>query len=165
MVRRLTTTAIVLAAVALVGCGGDDDDSGADGSSGPAASSDSTADDSAEDDRGGGNGAGADAAADLGDFPIPAPPGSTLTFTNEIDDITAHTITVPVGQMESAIAFYDDWTASEDDEYQRIVAESGGVSWVRTTGSSADSSRLILVSAPLEGDTEVLISLTDDPPG
>lgn len=174
MVRTLPTSVVLVAALTLSGCGGgDDDDTRADDATSAASddqaggdSDDDAGDDAGNDasDAGSGDSSNGGAAADLGDFPIPAPPNSELVFTNELEDITAHTVTVPIGDFESAIAFYDDWTSSESDDYQRVVAESGGVIWTRTTGS-VDSARNILLSAPSEGDDVIMIGLTDDPPG
>ncbi len=68
------------------------------------------------------------------------------------------TLSVPVDSYDDVVAFYDDWTAAEADEYQRVEAVSGGVSWVRIT--DPDNPGTIMLSAPLEGDSETLLSLS-----
>ena len=60
---------------------------------------------------------------------------------------------MPIDDVDTAISFYDEWTTSEADDYQRTDAEGGGVSWI-------GDGRVIQVLAPLEGDDEVLITLT-----
>ncbi|MGI9603467.1 MAG: hypothetical protein ACR2QE_16400 [Acidimicrobiales bacterium] len=155
---RGAVVGVCVALTALSGCGSSDDtsDPADDAASEPESSEDGQA--TIADD--GDNGGGESAPADLGDFPIPAPPGGTVTFTNEVDDITAITFSLPPEDFDATVAFYDDWTDSEADEYQRVVAESDGVSWLRTSGADG-TSRIIMVSAASGADDQVLVSLTD----
>lgn len=136
----------------LAGCGDDDDD----------ASSDADAADTEQVDTGdGASDTGGGEPVDLGDFPIPAPPGSAEIDRTEAQGAVAVTLTVPVDSYDDVVAFYDDWTASGDGSYQRIDAEAGGVSWIGV--DSGDVPRTIVLSAPLEGDAETFLSLTASP--
>ena len=69
---------------------------------------------------------------------------------------------VPLDQQDATIAYYDDWTDSEPDEYQRIAVESGGVSWQNAPELGAEMN-IIAVLAPLEGDDFVVATLTTGP--
>ena len=137
-------SALAIAALLLAGCG-DDDDSNAEAAD--TAELDTT-------DTGGGA-----AAPDLGDFPIPAPPGTTEAGRTEVEGNVAIGLTVPVDSYDDVIAFYDGWTDSESDDYQRVEAASGGVSWIRTSGSDEET-RSIMLSAPIEGGVDTIVALT-----
>jgi hypothetical protein len=143
---------MALPTLLLAGCSGDDDDT----SSEPAPNE--AADESGDGESGGGD-TGGD-APDLGDVPIPAPPGSVAALTTDTGEIKVYSLTFDAGDLDAVIAFYDEWTSSQSDEYQRTDAGAGGVSWVRTSGP-ADQGRIISVLAPLEGDSIGLATLTD----
>ena len=156
---RPLVCALTLAALLLAGCGDDDDASAdTDAADTEQVDADDGASASGDDDATSGGGGGGGEPADLGDFPIPAPPGSTEIARTEVEGIVAVTLSVPVDSYDDVVAFYDDWTAADADEYQRVGAESGGVSWVRT--SDPDNPGTIMLSAPLEGDSETVLSLT-----
>jgi 4-hydroxyphenylpyruvate dioxygenase-like putative hemolysin len=76
-----------------------------------------------------------------------------------LDDVTAHTVTIHADTFDAVIAFYDEWTASSPDEYQRVVAAAGGVTWLASIESDG-SVRNILLSAVEEGDDTTFVSLT-----
>lgn len=154
MVLRRFLVARALAAVVFTGCGGSDD-------SDSETSATEDADESTADDSGDGSGEGSSdgAAADIGDFPIPAPPGGTDAQKIEAEGLIAYNVTISADDFESVITFYDDWTSSQSDEYARTEAQSGGVIWVRTGGAQG-TVRSVLASAPGDRDT-TFVSLTD----
>ena len=80
--------------------------------------------------------------------------------TNDLDDLTAHLVTIPADQFDAVVAFYDDWTSASSDDHQRIVAQSGGVTWLRTSGP-ADAPRTIAISAVDSGQNTTFVTLTD----
>ena len=69
-------------------------------------------------------------------------------------------MTIPADQFDAAVAFYDDWTEASSDDYQRILAQSGGVTWLRTSGL-VDSPRSIAVSAVDSDQDTTFVTLTD----
>lgn len=119
--RLLLAAFVALVAIALAGCGGSSDD---DPTSTTTESSNGSA---GTDDSSNTSSSGETAGVDLGTFSIPSPPGGLSVTTNELDDLTAHLVTVPADQFDAVVAFYDDWTEASSDDYQRIVAQSGGV--------------------------------------
>jgi hypothetical protein len=66
---------------------------------------------------------------------------------------------VPLDRQEATIAFHDEWVDAQADEYQRIEAAAGGVSWQNAPEAGADRN-LIAVLAPLDGDDFVVVTLT-----
>ena len=69
---------------------------------------------------------------------------------------------VPLDQQAATISFYDEWTESQSDAYQRVEAEAGGVSWQNAPESGAERA-IIAVLAPLEEDDFVTVTLTVGP--
>ena len=149
--------ACALADVVLTGCGGSDDPDSESETSATEKSDESTADDSGE-------GSSDGAAADLDDFPIPAPPGGTDAQKIEAEGLIAYNVTISAGDFESVIAFYDDWTSSQSDEYARTETSSGGVIWVRTGGAQG-TVRSVLASAPGDRDTTFVTLTEQSSPG
>lgn len=151
-IRRQLMLSLVVA-LAFVACGGSDDASIGDADPGgdPAATAD------------GGGGGGDVEATSLGDFPIPGPGVGEAALIADADGAKAYLVTFPADAFDAVQAFYDEWTASQPDTYQRIDAESGGVSWILT--SSSDRVRIIVLSPAIEGDSIASVSLTDGPAG
>ena len=96
------------------------------------------------------------------DLSIPIPPVGDEPLTTETEDGTIYTIMFPGDDLEIVIDFYDDWTSSQDAEYQRTEAESGGVTWLATVGGRL---QIIAISPPLEGDNRGILTLTDSATG
>ncbi|MDH3705813.1 MAG: hypothetical protein OES57_07075 [Acidimicrobiia bacterium] len=137
----------VIAAFTLLGaaCGSDDESSTNDPDP-TTEQSDGAAVDGADD-------AGGSAPADLGDFAIAVPAGGVVTSDDVTNGARVVFVSMPVSEFDAVVAFYDDWTADQEPEFQRVDAEEGGVAWVTANSS-------IQVLAPLEGDEQVLIGLT-----
>lgn len=144
---RLLLPALLLALI-LMGCAGD---GGADDTLGSSDPGSSSADP-------GETGSGEAGAADLGDFPIPGPGVGEVALTTDSDEIKVYTITFAGADFESVRDFYDDWTQSEADDYQRTEAESGGVTWLAVID---DRTRIIVVSPAVEGDDIAFVTLSD----
>ncbi len=98
--------------------------------------------------------------ADLGDFPIPLPPGAVGAGTTDQGDVQVVLFTLPIEDQEAAIAFYDEWTATQPGGYQRVVAQSGGVTWQNGAAIGGESTRVISVLSPIEGDDIISVTLT-----
>ncbi len=142
----------------LAACGGDDDGSDA----GDPSAADGTANDDGEGNAAGDSGQGA--GVDLGDFPIPLPAGAEAVLeTDAGGGITVVQFTLPLDKVEGAVAFYDDWTSNEPDDYQRSEAESGGLSWVNASGG--DDSVVIAILSRLGDDDFQAVTLTVGPLG
>lgn len=156
-ITRLSSIALVLVMV-LVGCSGDGGSS--DGGSNEGG------DDNASTESDDGSDAGDDSSnggsADLGDLAIPAPPVGEAALTTDAEDTTIYTITFAGDDFEMVKDFYDDWTSSQSDQYQRTEAESGGVTWLATVD---DRLHIIALSPPIEGDDRGFVTLTDGPAG
>jgi hypothetical protein len=75
----------------------------------------------------------------------------------------AYLVTFPADAYDSVATFYDEWTAAQPDTYQRVEAETGGVSWILS--SESDRVRIIASIPALEGDDLASVSLTDGPAG
>lgn len=154
--RRRTWVMLLIAVAALVVAGCGDDDGGAAGSdsdSDGAGSSETTeASDSADGDDSGAS------ATDV-DIDVPLAPGADAVSTTEAGTATVVQFIVPLDEQESTIAFYDDWTSDQSDEYQRIEAEAGGISWQNAPDAGSDAA-IIAVLAPLEGDDFVTVTIT-----
>ena len=151
-------------AVALLGAGCSDDDSssGADSTEQADSGSDDGADSNEPAGDEGGSSDGGDSSPGTTDIGIPLPPGADAVATTEAGALTVVQFIVPLDQQASTIAFYDDWTASQPDEYQRIEVDSGGVSWQNAPEPGADGT-VIAVLSPLEGDDFVAVTLTNGP--
>lgn len=93
---------------------------------------------------------------DFGDFPMPAPPvdGSSQEFN--ADGLWSQTVTFSADQFEPVVAFYDQWVATQPQQYEKVVAETGGVVY-----SSAIDNKLhqITISAPIQGDPLTFVTL------
>ena len=154
------TTRLLAAAVAAVvltaGCGGDEGADAGDTSSGASNDAGTSGVDNGEPGTGG-------ASSEVADISVPLAPGADAVSTSESGEFTTVLYNVPLESQESTIAFYDDWTAGQPDEYQRIEAAGGGVSWQNAPGPGGEK-HLIAVLAPLEGDDFVSVSLGVGPP-
>lgn len=104
-------------------------------------------------------GAGTAAIPDIG---IPLAGGADAVSTSESGPLTVVQYIVPLAQRDAAIAFYDQWTESQDGEYRRTAVESGGVSWQNAPGTGGEK-HLISVLSPIEGDDFVAITLAVGP--
>lgn len=157
---RLLAGGGVALGLLLAGCGDDDsatdgsDPTGADVGEG-AAEADSLNDDGSSGEEGGAGDA-------IGDLAVPLPPGADAVARSEAGPVTIIQFIVPLDQQEAAIAFYDEWTAAQSDEYQRNESAGGGVSWQNAPESGADKN-LIVILTPLEGDDFVPATLTIGP--
>ena len=89
-----------------------------------------------------------DAGGELDDFPIPLAPGAQVLFSQETDGIRTALYTVTEDERDATVAFYDDWTSAQSDEFTRTEAEAGGVGWINAQFQ-------ILVSAALDGEVQV----------
>ncbi|MDH3680957.1 MAG: hypothetical protein OEV40_13530 [Acidimicrobiia bacterium] len=104
--KSLRMPALLLATVALTlltaSCGGDNDNT-----TNEAAPAESMADS-----EGGGSEAGdgeaASGSTDLGDFPIPAPPGGAV---NSVQTATTRLVSYPASELNNIVAFYEEWIA------------------------------------------------------
>ncbi len=105
---------------------------------------------------------GAVGGPDLSDLTVPLPSYADGVARSESGPLTLVQFIVPLDQQDAAIAFYDEWTATQADEYQRVAAEGGGVSWQNAPDPGADRT-LIAILAPLEGDDFVVVTLTTGP--
>ena len=155
----------VIAVVALLagGCGDDDDSpSESTGQSDSGADTDDPSSDGATDGGGESSGAGGGTSVDTSDIAVPLPPGADAVARSDSGPLSLVQFIVPLDQRESTIAFYDDWTESESDEYQRVEAEAGGVSWQNAVEAGEDHV-IIAVLAPLEGDDFVTVTLSVGP--
>ena len=136
-----------------VGCGGDDEDGST--SADLASSEGGGESDTTSESGGSASGSQGDSSdgADVGDLSVPLAPGAEVLFTDENEAVRTVLYTVPADRRDAAIDFYDEWTSSQTDDFQRIVAEAGGVSWI---GSGTQ----ILVSSALDGEAQVQIIVT-----
>ncbi len=150
ILRRLVIMLAVFAAI-IAGCG-DDSDSTADQIDQTTDSIDSTGD--------GDESVAVGAPVDLGDFPIPVPPGAEVGQPVETGGVTAVQITFAVDDFDSVVAFYDDFTTSGSDDYQRTVAPEGGVIYSLTSGVDQNEVGQIVVSTPIPGDDTTFATLT-----
>ncbi len=104
--------------------------------------------------------AGSVAGQGLGDFPIPVPGVGNAALTSDSDELRVYTITFPAEDFEAIIAFYDEWTSSQTNDYQRIEAESGGVSWTLVSGEPGHN-QIIAASPALPGEELAFVTLAD----
>lgn len=100
------------------------------------------------------------APVDLGGFPIPVPPGVEASPPVESFGVTSVNISFAVDDFDSVVAFYDDFTTSGSDEYQRVVVDAGGVIYTLVSGAPGEI-RSILVSSPVPGDDTTFATLTE----
>jgi hypothetical protein len=149
---------LVAVALIAVGCGGDDTATGGDAVSDEGNAAVDSGDGSSSD----GQSSDAGATPMIGDLAVPLAPGAAAVATTESGPFTIVQYIVPLDQMEAAIAFYDDWTDTHSDAFQRTEAEAGGVSWQNSPEQGADK-YLIAVTAPIEGDDFTTITFTGGP--
>ncbi|MGI9613100.1 MAG: hypothetical protein ACR2QO_09335 [Acidimicrobiales bacterium] len=126
--------------------------------------SDTTASDVAEPTEADGDGATAgvddgEGGESVGDLAIPLPPSADAVTSSESGAATIVQFIVPLEEQQATIAFYDDWTAAQADEYLRTEAETGGVSWQSDSEPGTDRN-IIAVLSPLDGDDFVAVTLT-----
>lgn len=144
--RRLRFPIVhVLMALTLVGCGSTSDTDDPNSASDTATATSS--------------GAGPSASAEIA---IPLAAGAAAVSTTPSGPLTIVQYTVPLDRQASTIAFYDDWTTSQSDDYQRTESESGGVSWQNAPAAGGEK-HIIAVLSPLEGDDFVTVTLTVGP--
>jgi hypothetical protein len=110
----------------------------------------------------GGSSDGSQSNAEVPGISVPLPPGADAVTTTESGPLTVVQFIVPLDQREATVAFYDDWTESQPDAYQRVEAEAGGVSWQDAPEIGAERT-IIALLAPLEGDDFVTVTLTVGP--
>ena len=158
--KRLLAVAFLATALVAAGCGDGDSASEPDTTVEPG-NDQGTAPPGTIDDGDGSSGGGA-SPPDTGDIGVPLPPGADAVATSESGSLTIVQFIVPLDQQQSTIEFYDNWTESQPDEYQRVAAESGGVSWQNSPEVGADKT-VIAVLAPLEGDDFVAVTVTTGP--
>ena len=139
--RTIYSISVLVLAAALGACGGSD------GSS-----------DTAE--VAGDQQAGSVTAETLGDFPVPGPGVGNAALTSDSEELRAYTITFPAADYAAVVAFYDEWTATQTDDYQRTEAESGGVSWTLVSGETGHN-RIIAASPALPGEDLAFVTLAD----
>ena len=82
---------------------------------------------------------------DLGEFPIPAPPGAL----REPLFISSSSIVIdyPGSELQRIVEFYDNWTASQDEDYRKFGDKA--INWDNSGPQGESSTRVILV-APFE---------------
>jgi hypothetical protein len=97
------------------------------------------------------------ASTDLGDFAIPAPEGGAVGRIPGGDQATVYVITYPSDRFDELVAYYDEWTSDEPDDYERREGVSGSVTWQL---ARPGLSRIIVVLAPNAGEDVVSVSLT-----
>ncbi len=100
--------------------------------------------------------------AEISGVSAPLPPQADLVATTESGPLTVVQFIVPLDRQEATIAFYDDWTESQPDGFQRVEAECGGVSWQNAPEPGAERT-IIAVLAPIAGDDFVTVTLTVGP--
>ena len=91
-----------------------------------------------------------------GDFPIPLPPGDgVVVFSTAFDRI----VNFPQDEFDRLVAFYDDWTASEPDGYERTEASNGAVEW-SSRGDDLTRVRGIIVAPNAPGPDGAVASVS-----
>ena len=115
-------------------------------------------------DTGGSDGSPDDDApeAEVSGMSVPLPPAADAVATTESGPLTVVQFIVPLDQQAATISFYDAWTESQSDAYQRVEADAGGVSWQNAPEAGAERT-IIAVLAPLEEDDFVTVTLTVGP--
>ncbi|HEC11625.1 MAG TPA: hypothetical protein ENI86_18970 [Acidimicrobiales bacterium] len=95
-------------------------------------------------------------------IPVPLAPGADGVSTSPNGPFTVVLYVVPLHQQAATIAFYDEWTAGQPDDYVRTEAERGGVIWQNDPDAGEDK-LVIQVLAPLPGDEIVSVSIVVGP--
>lgn len=146
MMQRMRFPIIaMLTALTLAGCGSADNAGDANGTSDSATET--------------APGAGRTTSADIS---IPLADGADAVSTTRSGPLAIVQYIVPLERQAATIAFYDEWTTARSDDYRRVEAESGGVSWQNAPGPGGEK-HIIAVLAPLEGDDFVTVTLTAGP--
>lgn len=110
----------VIALALIAGCGGgDDDDESSDGDSGATVAATTSS---------GGSGSGGGDTVEIEPFSMPLPPG--VVHESSRTDIGV-LLFYPADDYDEIVAFFDEWTDSELEEYERFEKEDVvGVGWV-----------------------------------
>ncbi|NNF38266.1 MAG: hypothetical protein HKN71_06345 [Gemmatimonadetes bacterium] len=93
---------------------------------------------------------------DMGDFPIPAPPGA---LREPMIQLNARIIMYPAGERQRLIDFYDEWTASEVDEYRRLGEGEEGINWDNSGPEGESPTRTIAVSPHNDRERPAVVTL------
>ena len=169
--RKLGRLCGVLAVAALlaVSCSDDDD---ADGDPAPDDTNGADVDDTtdagdtsdADDPSDGDDSSGADddsddssEPTDSGDstdsgLPIPLPAGGEVTLSTASDRIVEY----PADQFDSLVAFYDDWTSNEAEDYVREELANGTITW-DNQADAIENTRGIIVAPDVGGKASVTL--------
>lgn len=145
MSARWLATPLLLAAFAIgVACSSGDDDSGAE----PTSPSD-------------GSGTNGDSSGppELGDFPIPVPEWADAVSVDDSGPLKVVLFTVPFDQQDATVAFYEDWTADQPDEFVRTDSGGGGVTF-QSEAAVGEGKSIVAILSPLAGDDFVSVSLS-----
>ncbi len=147
---RLVLFAVAALIIALAGCSDDD--------SGDGASTDDGSDDAGTVS----TVVGVEGDSDLGDFPVPLPPGADAALeTDAGPDVRIAQFIIPLDRIDEAIEFYDGWTGSGSGEWQRTESAEGGISWQKT--SDADDGVIIAILTQLGDDDFRAATITVGP--
>ena len=150
--RRFWVVAVIILAMMATACGGDED-STTDGAG--SSSTTTTVDD-------GGSSGDDDGAQSVDGITVPLAPSADAVATSEAGELTIVQYIVPLDQQQATIAFYDEWTSSQSDDYQRTEAETGGVTWQNAPEPGGEK-HLITVLSPLEGDDFIAVTVAVGP--
>lgn len=117
---RVMSMLVGLMALALIaGCGGGDDDESSDGDSTATAAATTSS---------GGSGSGGGDTVDVAAFSMPLPAGAV--HENIRTDIGIQ-LFYPMDDYDEIVAFFEDWTDSEPETYERFDRTNPiGVGWV-----------------------------------
>jgi hypothetical protein len=154
MTRR--SIAIILTLVAMTvatACSSDDDSSDAANATEAAAMTSEAGSSS------GGSSGGGGSSVDLGDVDVPLPDWADAVAVSESGPLTVVQFIVPLDQQEATIAFYDEWTGEQSEEYLRTDSESGGVT-LQTETTAGQQKTIISILSPLEGDDFVTVTVS-----
>ena len=160
--RGSRSVGAVCAVVVLFACGCTGDEDSTDPTEQADSGSEATTADVGDSDGGDGSTDSDEPNAEISGVSAPLPPQADAVATTESGPLTVVQFIVPLDQQEATIAFYDDWTESQPDEYQRVEAESGGVSWQNAPEPGAERA-IISVLAPIAGDDFVAVTLAVGP--
>jgi hypothetical protein len=103
------------------------------------------------------------------DFPIPIPDGYQVTSVFTADDAASVGLAYPAGDYDAIVAFFDDWTSSQSEEWSNstssISGEDGTIdsaSWTQDDGGSfiALSSFCIVFDESIDPEDCVTVNIT-----
>lgn len=157
--NRTWFAGLMILGLVLAGCNGADGGTNADVIEAPDSATSTSGDAVGDDDAEGGNGA---QAPDVEGLTVPLPSSAEAVATSEAGPLAIVQFIVPLDEQQATIAFYDDWTGSQSDDYQRTESESGGVSWQNAPVTGAEK-HVISVLSPIEGDDFVVVTLAVGP--